>query len=725
MNIIPKPQYLKLKNSCSYFSNDFEILFDFDDERKEFLKDFIVDETDKFSSIKSKNKFTLALKIDEQPSEFYSLSIENNKCNITGADYASVFYGIVTFLQILESSKEENYKIRDLMLEDKPRFKYRGLHLDVSRHFFKISFIKRYIDLMAIYKYNTFHWHLTDDNGWRLEIKKYPKLTEIGAWRVDREDEPWRKRQPAKSGEKATYGGFYTQEEVKEVIEYANRRGIEIIPEIEMPGHSLEVLASYPELACFPGEFFPAPGSYWPNKDIFCAGKEEVFEFIENVLTEVTDLFPSKFIHIGGDEANKSNWKICPKCRQRIKDENLKDEFELQSYFILRIEKFLLSKGKTIIGWDEILEGGLAPQAVVMSWRGFEGGIKSAQMNHNVIMTPESYCYLDHYQSDPCTEKDAIGGYLPVKRVYSFDPVPQELTQEQRKYILGAQGNVWTEWIPDEKHCEYMILPRMIALAEVLWTNKDLLDWNDFRLRLDKEILKLTRLGFNVCPGSSKINFIPDFTEGYNVISLDSELSSPEIRFEFDEETGKNSQKYQNKSIKFDRETDLYAAIFKDGKKFGKDSVLKIIPNPSIKHNLELITEASYRYPGFGKEIIKSYFRADEDFKSPLWLGFQSDVRINLIPDSDLSSLEFVFLHKPGCMIYLPPEIIVKDKEDNRLKSQKFTPPEKETEVVQAKFDFNFKKNTKYELALKFRGNVTSGAEVILSWIFINQIICR
>jgi hexosaminidase len=346
---------------------------------------------------------------------------------------------------------------------------------------------------------NLFHWHLTDDNGWRIEIEKYPDLTNISAWRVDREDKPWREREPQKEGEEATYGGFYTKEEIKDIIEYASSRYVRILPEIEMPGHTSEVFAAYPEYSCNGKIFTVRPGSYWPNREIFCAGNDSVFVFIQDILSEVTELFPFEYVHIGGDEADKTRWRECSKCQNRIKTENLKDENELQSYFIKRIEKFLDSKNKKLIGWDEILEGGLAPEATVMSWRGMQGGIDAARLGHEVVMCPGSHCYFDHYQADPETQPVAIGGFTDLEKVYSFNPIPTDLLETEKKYIIGAQGNVWTEYIPTPEHAEYMALPRMTALAEILWTPLNKQDYQDFRKRLDIQFERFDLLEINYC----------------------------------------------------------------------------------------------------------------------------------------------------------------------------------------------------------------------------------
>jgi hexosaminidase len=380
-------------------------------------------------------------------------------------------------------------------IEDKPRLPWRGMLLDVSRHFFPKEFVKSFIDGLAMHKMNTFHWHLVDDQGWRLEIKKFPRLTEIGAWRVDRENLNWNERPAQQPGEKATYGGFYTQDDVREILAYAASRHVTVVPEIEMPGHCLSALAAYPELSCTGGPFTVPPGGVWPNKDVYCPGNEKTFKFLEDVLTEVVALFPGDYIHIGGDEVDKSTWKTCPKCQARMKAEGLRTEEELQSWFIRRIERFLNSKGKKLIGWDEILEGGLAPNAAVMSWRGNEGGIAAAKAGHAVVMTPTSHCYFDYYQGDAAVEPLAIGGYLPLSKVYAFEPVPTELSVEQSAFIIGAQANLWSEYIPTPEHARYMIHPRIAAMAETGWTVRDGRDWAGFIERLETQLLRYEAAG--------------------------------------------------------------------------------------------------------------------------------------------------------------------------------------------------------------------------------------
>lgn len=444
--------------------------------------------------------------------EGYSLKSDKSGVEIIGNSPIGTFYGIQTLIQLLPVEKSSNLEIASVNVQDEPRFAYRGAMLDVGRHFFSVAFVKKYIDYLALHKLNYFHWHLTEDQGWRIEIKKYPKLTEIGSKR----NGSIIGKYPGKGSDNTPEGGFYTQEEVKDIVKYASDRFITVIPEIEMPGHSSAAIAAYPELSCFPNEKTNLPANMISDKskqemangrnkivqetwgvhaDIFVP-TENTFKFLEDVLDEVIALFPSKYIHIGGDEAPKDAWKKSEFCQQMIKEKGLKDEHGLQSYFIQRIEKYVNGKGRTIIGWDEILEGGLAPNAIVMSWQGEAGGIAAAKENHQVIMTPGSHVYLDHSQTK--NEKEVtIGGFLPLEKVYSYEPIPKELNEQQAKYVMGAQGNVWTEYMANPAKVEYMIFPRLSALSEVLWSPKDKKDWSQFQTKIETMKKRYTMWGAN------------------------------------------------------------------------------------------------------------------------------------------------------------------------------------------------------------------------------------
>lgn len=448
--------------------------------------------------------------------EAYRIEIDKKGIRLSASTETGIFYGLQTLLQLLNNS--DNKTLPALTINDSPRFPYRGLHLDVSRHFFDKEFVKKQLDAMAYFKMNRLHWHLTDGAGWRIEIKKYPRLTSFAAWRpFDKLNDWWvGGRTFCEQDDPRAVGGYYTQDDIREVVAYAAERHITIIPEIEMPGHSEEVLATYPELSC--------SGKPYVNAD-FCIGTEKTFEFLENVLLEVIDLFPSEYIHIGGDEASKSSWKTCPRCQKRMADEHLNSVDELQSYMIHRIEKFLNDHGRKIIGWDEIIEGGLSPTATVMSWRGEEGGIKAVKAGNQAIMTPGKYCYLDAFQDAPNTQPIAIGGYLTLEKVYSFEPVPDSLSTKEAELILGVQGNVWTEHIPTPEHYEYMIYPRILALAEIGWSPSEVKKWDNFHTRALQAVNILREQGYNPFPLEKEIGDKPESYQKVNHLAIGKKVT--------------------------------------------------------------------------------------------------------------------------------------------------------------------------------------------------------
>ena len=602
------------------------------------------------------------------PAEGYILTVSKDNIIIEGGSGAGLFYGLQTLLQLLppeifasKAIQPGDWNVPCITIQDHPRFPYRGMHLDVSRHFFPKEFILKYIDLIASFKMNTFHWHLTDDNGWRIEIKKYPKLMETSAWRVNHENLPWNERPEQKAGEKANYGGYYTQDEIREMVEYAKKRYVTIIPEIEMPAHSVEVLAAYPQLSCKGGPFTVPPGSYWPNSDILCAGNDSTFTFIEDVLTEVFNLFPSKYIHIGGDEADKSRWKECPKCQARIKAEGLKDEKELQSYFIKRIEKFVASKGRKLIGWDEILEGGLAPEATVMSWRGLEGGIAAVHQGHEVIMTPGSYCYFDHYQGSPKTEPKAIGGYTTLKKVYSYEPVPHELSKEQSKYILGAQGNLWTEYVPTPEHAEYMVVPRMIALAEVDWTPRNLKNWNDFRARMNIEFRRLDNLHVNYCKGSDKVEITTHFDKKSQSVKcwLESEQPGIPIVYTLNGNDPTPASTVYNGPFEIKKNAYIKTGLLRDGK-VRELTERTFICHKGIGKKIRYLEPYNYRYTGGGDDALLDGLRGTVDFQEGNWQGFLGnnlDVIIDLGSIQPVRTTFITFLQSTKSWIFFPDSV--------------------------------------------------------------------
>jgi hexosaminidase len=526
IHIIPKPQKMELRNGSFSLTPETVILASDNNTQStiqffnQHLKTYYGFELKTVKTASSNFiQFTLKPGVATASGEQYQLEVTGNSMQLNAHNPAGLFYSMQTLIQLLPvenlKSKTGNQlvSIPQLYITDAPRFQYRGMHLDIGRHFQPISFIKRYIDFLAYHKLNKFHWHLTEDQGWRIEIKQYPELTSIGSKR----NGTIIGRYPGKGNNNQPHSGYYTQEEIKEVVQYAKERFIEVIPEIEMPGHSSAAIAAYPWLSCFPNKPTEIPANMISKKsieeqkngriklvqetwgvfdDVFCAGNDSVFLFLQNVIDEVTALFPSNYFHIGGDECPKTHWKQCSKCQQRMKDLKLKDEHELQSYFVQRIEKYLNSKGKTLIGWDEILEGGLAPNAIVMSWRGETGGIEAAKQKHQVIMTPGKPVYFDHSQSKN-EDSVTIGGYNPIEAVYAYNPVPKELNADEAKYVLGAQANVWTEYMNNTRKIEYMIFPRMAALSEVLWSGKENRNWKEFQNRLQFQLKCYERMGWN------------------------------------------------------------------------------------------------------------------------------------------------------------------------------------------------------------------------------------
>lgn len=584
INIVPKPLYAILHEGYFYLTDQIKILYPTSDKDMQSDVDrfaqclrtatgYRLPVLDGLNMPKS-NLISFNHKSEKAlGDEGYRIEVRKNGIDIDANSGSGFFYAVQTLLQLLPpevySSKiVENiqWQIPCVSITDKPRFQWRGAHLDVSRHFFPKEFIKTYIDILAFHKMNIFHWHLTDDQGWRIEIKKYPKLTEVAAWRVDRESQEWDAREPQHEGEKATYGGFYTQDEIREIVRYAAEKHITIVPEIEMPAHTTAALVAYPQFSCTGGPFTVPPGGLWPITDIFCAGNDSTFEFLQDVLTEVIDLFPGEYIHIGGDEANKAEWKKCPKCQARIKQEGLKNERELQSYFIKRIEKFLISKHRRLIGWDEILEGGLAPEATVMSWRGIIGGIQAARANHDVIMTPSTHCYFDYYQGDDAYEPPAIGGYIPLSKVYTFEPVPADLTPEQSAHILGGQANLWSEFITTPEHAQYMLLPRLAAMAEILWSPKEPRIWKDFATRVEQQLKRYGVLHYNYAKSAYHVDISiqTDSLRKYANVRLFTELGTPGIHYTVDGSEPNIQSTLYTEPIILDKTITIKAAVFKD-----------------------------------------------------------------------------------------------------------------------------------------------------------------
>ncbi len=572
ISILPKPQLLEIatdkfefnKNTLILINNDFKEFAIVADYLSSYLKDvYQLDIKKTNKNINNEPVISLQINNELENNEAYNLLINETGITIEGKTARAVFYGVQSLIQIFPAGKQkvEGFKIPYLTINDYPQFKWRGMHLDVCRHFFSVAFVKKTIDLMASLKMNTFHWHLTEDQGWRIEIKQYPKLTEIGAWRKETVVGHMLEHPLRFDGEK--YGGFYTQKQIKEVVDYAQARFITVIPEIELPGHAVAALAAYPEYSCSGGPF-EVFTEWGVSEEVFCAGKDETFEFLENVLSEIIPLFPGEYIHIGGDECPKTRWAECEDCQARIKTEGLHDEHELQSYFIKRIEKFLHSKNKKLIGWDEILEGGLPERAAVMSWRGESGGIEAANSGHYVVMSPNATNYFDHYQGK-YNEPLAIGGLTNIKEVYDYQAIPKGLDEDKKNFILGSQANLWSEYIVNENQMEYMIFPRICAMAENLWTNENMQKWEEFIGRMDEEYQRLDQYNINyrVNPptGYEDIN---RFNADSTLVELNCDIPSATIRYTLDgTEPDQNAILYTNAfSIQLDSTVTLKSKTF-------------------------------------------------------------------------------------------------------------------------------------------------------------------
>lgn len=589
--------------------------------------------------------------------ESYTLSVTSQRIEIRATSGAGLFYGMQTLLQLMQPAGTGSYSVVSVEIEDTPRFAYRGLMLDVSRHFSTKEFIKKQIDALAYYKINRLHLHLTDAAGWRLEIKKYPLLTDFAAWRTDPTWKKWWNggRKYLRYDEPGASGGYYTQDDIREILEYARQHYITVIPEIEMPSHSEEVLAAYPQLSC--------SGEPYKNSD-FCVGNEETFTFLENVLTEVMELFPSEYIHVGGDEAGKSAWKTCPKCQKRMKDEHLANVDELQSYLIHRIEKFLNNHGRRLLGWDEILQGGIAPNATVMSWRGEEGGIAAVTSGHHAIMTPGAYCYLDSYQDAPYSQPEAIGGYLPLKKVYAYDPVPASLTAEQAKLVYGVQGNLWVEYIPTPEHVEYMIYPRMLALAEVAWSAPERKSWPDFHTRALSAVADLQKKGYHPFDLSKEIGSRPESLQPVSHLAL------------------------------------------------GK----KVTYNSSY----------SPHYPAQGNTALTDGIRGDWTYGGGSWQGFISDNRLDVTIDMEketpIHSITAAFMQVVGAEVFLPETVIISISDDGinftELQKQHFE-VSKETPIRFTDISWQGEAKGRY-----VRYQAQAGSE-FGGWIFTDEIIVK
>ena len=730
--IIPTPVVYKMEHGEFHFSKKLSVK---EREIPTALRTVFRDKFRQLYTIKLINdtsNFQLRFKrINNTPKDYYTITVDDGIV-IQYSSEASCFYAFNSLLQLIQNA-DDTYFIQRCFVQDYPNFEWRGLHLDVSRHFFTVQEVMRYIDLMSLYKFNTFHWHLTDDQGWRIEIKKYPKLTSVGAWRDSTVNNHYA-TQP-RTYTKEHYGGFYTQAEIKEVVQYAQERFITIVPEIEMPGHSRAALAAYPNLSCT-GKSMNVPGLWGVFDDIFCT-KDTTFEFIYNVLDEVIALFPSTYIHIGGDEAPKMRWKQCAECQHNIQVNGLKDEHELQSWFIRKIDAYLTLKGKKLIGWDEILEGGISPNATIMSWRGFEGGETAAKQQHYAVMSPGSHCYFDHYQSTNSNEPLAIGGYTPLQKVYEFNPIPAGLNSRQAAYILGGQANLWTEYIPTMKQLEYMVYPRALALSQVLWC-KNKPSFEDFTKTFKNyQLTYLNRHHVNY----SRAFFYPEMKlkrskEGLSIQFVGNE---PTDQFQLlsesdsgrldtllvDEHTTltlkRTSGKVQSEHYK------LYSPYTEKPQSF------HLVAHPALGFPVEYITKPSERYNNGGDLTLVDGVIGVKPWKGNEWVGFDTGVvefSVDLEKVLPISSFQLNFLEDKGSWIHLPNTIQLSYSKDKThwesLEEKQVVTNLSKTNEMPSVFVQSVSKSARYiKVLVKRTQKIPEGesGEGNQPWIFMDELM--
>lgn len=683
LNLIPKPQEVILSNGNFILSRETNLININADVK---LVDYFIEKIKSLTGIEistsnsKAQEVKIIMHVEEKSdlsNESYSLMISEKEIKISASTNEGIFRGLQTIFQLIpaEVKIKKNFteiKLQCCMIKDEPKFLWRGLNLDCCRHFMTKDFIKRYIDILAYYKFNTLHWHLTEDQGWRIEIKKYPKLTEIGAWR--------------KEADGTIYGGFYTQDDIKEIVEYADSRYINIVPEIEMPGHSLASLASYPENSCTGGPF-EVTNMFGVMKDVYCAGNDSTYIFLQNILDEVITLFPGKYIHIGGDEVPKDRWKNCPKCQSKIQSENLKDEKELQSYFIKRISNYLLSKNRQVIGWDEILEGGLAPGAIVQSWQSFQGAVEAAKLGHFVVCSPASHTYLN---SDPEN--------LDLRIAYSFEPIPDDLSSEEQKYILGGEANLWTEHAPQET-VDSKLFPRILALAEVFWNDPHNKNYEEFYLRVQNSYNDLTALGIQYGREGKIFSLFTEFDDFKRQFTIKIKRLQPavEIRYTTDGSVPNQNSKLYLEPIKIDSTSIVNIAAFKDMRSIGKQYSLSFSFHKALNAKIFLKNSYDERYRAGGDNALIDGVRGSDNFRDGLWQGFEGvdfESLIDLGEEKEISKIIPRFLLDSNSWIFLPNkvEILISkdDKNFSTVKTIMNNVPLKSSKIIQKDFTAEF-----------------------------------
>ena len=743
LNIIPQPQSVVLGKGHFQFTQETVFVIDpvLMPARLPFLKQFERASGFKFA-IQKAAILTNSVVIDTDkslPKEGYTLAVTPQQISIKAADYNGALYALQTLRQLLpnevESSElvKRDWLVPAVTITDTPQYQWRGLMLDVSRHFFPKEYILKTLDRMAMLKLNTFHFHLVDNEGWRIEIKKYPKLTEVGAWRVDQEDKLWDERttnpanafaNPATAPKK--YGGFYTQEDIKEIVAYATARGITVIPEIEMPAHAMSAIAAYPELSCHKRPIGVPSGAVWPITDIYCAGQEETFDFIEEVLTEVLALFPSQYIHVGGDEATHTEWERCPKCQLRMKEHQLKNVHQLQSYFIKRIDDFLTSKGRTLVGWDEIMDGGLAKNAVVMNWRGIEVGKKALAQGNPIVLTSD--CYIDNYQGLPDYEPQANGGYLPLKKLYNYNLEKEALADAsvEKSKVLGTQANLWAEHVGSTEHSEYMLFPRLLALAEISWTNDKLKDWNSFMRRTQHFMQRMDVMGIHYARSVYQVVPTVENKEGNIYLKLECEVPNADIRYALGDTSIEKGEKY-TAPIAIKGTITYKAAVF-------SANVTNTITSGQITFHKAIGKPVSYsplyhkNYQGQGEGTLTNVIRGTKNFHDGQWLGWLGDdvtLTLDLGETTEVSEVHIGAMDAQSSGIYFPERLTVALSADG--KNYREVAAQEEPCTIKGKpslKDFVLKfapQSTRYlQIQLKNVKTPPKGGD---AWLFIDEIL--
>ena len=743
LSIIPQPQSMVLGKGSFEFTQETVFVIDpaLMPAQLPFLEQFERASGFKFALQKvALSGSSVVIDTDKSlPKEGYTLAVTPQQISIKAADYNGALYALQTLRQLLpnevESTKlvKRDWLVPAVTIIDAPQYQWRGLMLDVSRHFFPKEYILKTLDRMAMLKLNTFHFHLVDNEGWRIEIKKYPKLTEVGAWRVDQEDKLWDERTPNTANAFANpttapkkYGGFYTQEDIKEIVAYASARGITVIPEIEMPAHAMSAIAAYPELSCHKRPIGVPSGAVWPITDIYCAGQEETFAFIEEVLTEVLALFPSQYIHVGGDEATHTEWEHCPKCQLRMKEHQLKNVHQLQSYFIRRIDDFLTSKGRTLVGWDEIMDGGLAKNAVVMNWRGIEIGKKALAQGNPIVLTSD--CYIDNYQGLPDYEPQANGGYLPLKKLYNYNLEKEALADAsvEKSKVLGTQANLWAEHVGSTEHSEYMLFPRLLALAEISWTNDKLKDWDSFMRRTQHFMQRMDVMGIHYARSVYQVVPTVENKEGNIYLKLECEVPNADIRYALGDTPIEKGEKY-TAPIAIKATTTYKAAVF-------SANATNTITSGQITFHKAIGKPVSYSplyhksYQGQGEGTLTNVIRGTKNFHDGQWLGWLGDdvtLTLDLGETTQVSEVRIGAMDAQSSGIYFPERLTVALSADG--KNYREVAAQEEPCTIKGKpslKDFVLKfapQSTRYlQIQLKNVKTPPKGGD---AWLFIDEIL--